>query len=243
MNKKSAIEAIERAGALLVFPMDNRKEPPSIWAHFFPRTPMRWEWDENGDGRVGDLWHLRAELSTSRKVVYTKWFRGRATYFSRTLFAALLRGLNGDSAELAVRGLSQPASEILRILESESPLSTKEIKRLGGLQGKSNEAIYEKALKELWSKLLIVAYGEVDDGAFPSLAIGATRVIFEDLWKQAFSLSEGEVEKGITAVLKSESPFYRHYLKVKAASPPHSSGRQVKKPPQVVDFKSLLSKS
>ena len=64
---KSAIAAIEKSGAILVFPLDNRKEPASIWSHFYPRTPMRWEWDDSGDNRVGDLWHLRTELSTTRK--------------------------------------------------------------------------------------------------------------------------------------------------------------------------------
>src|SRR5271167_90429 len=104
MSRKSAVSAINTAGALLVFPLDNRKEPASIWSHFFPRTPMRWEWDESGDNRVGDLWHLRSELSTTRKVVYTKWFRGRATYFSKELFTLLLRVLNTESPET---GLSQ----------------------------------------------------------------------------------------------------------------------------------------
>src|SRR5580700_7343374 len=94
MTSPSAIAAINRAGALLVFPMDNRKEPSSIWSHFYPRTPMRWDWDESGDNRVADLWHLRSELSTTGKVIYTKWFRGRATYFSRALFTHLLRALN-----------------------------------------------------------------------------------------------------------------------------------------------------
>src|SRR6185437_11694062 len=139
MNAKSAIQAIHQAGALLVFPLDNRKEPASIWSHFFPKSEMRWEWDEDGDDRVVNLWHLKTELSTTGKVVYTKWFRGRATYFSPELFKALLRSLNPDRPEI---GLSAEARTILSILESESPLSTKEIKRLSGLQGRASERTY-----------------------------------------------------------------------------------------------------
>ncbi len=37
-------------------------------------------------------------------------------------------------------------------------------------------------MKELWSRLLIMGVGEVDDGAFPSLNMSATRLRFEDLW-------------------------------------------------------------
>lgn len=40
---------------------------------------MHWEWDDAGDKRVADLWHLREELSRSgERVVYTKWFQNRA---------------------------------------------------------------------------------------------------------------------------------------------------------------------
>lgn len=57
---------------------------------------MRWEWDESGSQAVSDLWHLREKLSTSGQVVYSKWFRGRATLISRSLFPALLRSLNPE---------------------------------------------------------------------------------------------------------------------------------------------------
>ena len=216
MSRKSAIAAIDRAGALLVFPLDNRKEPASIWSHFFPRTPMRWEWDESGDDRVGNLWHLRSELSTTRKVVYTKWFRGRATYFSKELFGALLRALNPVDPET---GLSGEARKILRILDGESPLSTKEIKRQADLKGRESERLYERAMKELWSRCLVVAYGEVDDGAFPSLAVGATRVLFEDLWAEAWRQEPSEAEKKITGILPKQNLFYKHFLKLKSTVP------------------------
>ena len=66
------------------------KRPLSLWSVFHPRTLMRWDWDESSDVRVGQLWQLREELARSRKVVYGKWYRNRATFFSRELFVALL---------------------------------------------------------------------------------------------------------------------------------------------------------
>lgn len=215
VNSRSAISAINQAGALLVFPLDNRREPASIWSHFYPKEDMKWEWDEDGDDRVARLWRLRGDLSTTRKVIYTKWFRGRATYFSLPLFSALLRSLNpfGDLPET----LSSNARKILGALQSESPLSTKELKRMTGLQGKPNEASYDKALQELWSRMLIVAYGEVDDGAFPSLAIGSTRVLFEELWAETFQKSAADAEREIGRKLAPPNLFFLHYQKLKKA--------------------------
>ena len=239
MNLKKAISAVDRAGALLVFPMDNRKQPASLWSAFFPRTPMRWEWDESGDDRVSKLWHLRAELSTTRKVVYTKWFQGRATYLSRPLFAAMLRALNPNDTFLSV-DLSSTAERILDILEAESPVSTKEVKRMADLVGRANEALYHRSLKELWSRLLIVAFGEVDDGAFPSLAIGSTRVLFEDLWREAFALKQEEAEGRVAELLGADNLFFGYFLKLKAASGPRKNGRSGKKRiPGVVRFEEL----
>jgi len=242
MDSKKAISAIQQAGALLVFPIDNKKEPASIWSAFFPRTPMRWEWDEDGDDRVGDLWHLRAELSTTRKVVYTKWFRGRATYLSRPIFSALLSALNPGDRSDSLLSLSALARTILRILDGESPLSPREIKRMADLKGKEHEAAYNRALKELWSRLLIVGYGEVDDGAFPSLAIGSTRVIYEDLWRESLEMNAQEAEERISACLQAENLFYRHFLKLKrepSATSAKSSPKRQRKNLSVVSFEDL----
>lgn len=217
MNAKRAIAAIDRAGALLVFPLDNRDEPESLWLTFYPDEEMAWEWDEDGDDRVAKLWHLRGDLSTTRKVVYTKWFRGRATYLSRGIFVALLRALNPTGEDRA--SLGADARRILATLESESPLSTKELKRMSGLAGKANEAAYGRAMKELWSRLLIVAFGEVEDGAFPSLAVGATRVLYEDLWEEAFALDPAEAEGRAARTLGRASLFFKHFAKLKKAAP------------------------
>jgi hypothetical protein len=205
---KEALQAIDDRGCLLVFPIDNRKEFASIWSEFYPRIPMRWEWDDDGDDRVSRLWHMRTELSSSSKVVYTKWFRGRATFFSRPVFAALLRLLGSE------RGLSTDARGVLKALRMDSPLSTQELKRATDLVGRPNESTYQRALKELWSRLLIVGFGEVDDGAFPSLAIGATQILFEDLWNEAGELSAVDARALVEKSLGTDSPAFKHYLKL-----------------------------
>jgi len=208
-DRKGAISKINERGALLVYPVDNTRNPASLWYEFFPRTLMRWEWDEGGDSRVSDLWHLKSELAPSRKVVYTKWYRGRATFFSRPLFTALLARFN--FATPRIPPLSANAKRLLDLLEDNSPLSTKVIKRELDMRGKDFEAAYSKMLKELWERLLIVGFGEVDDGAFPSLAVGSTQLLFEDLWSEAKRMEKDQINKTLQKYLDPRSQFTKFY--------------------------------
>jgi hypothetical protein len=219
MNLKKAVEHIEKKGALLIFPVNNRPEPASLWSSFFPKEEMRWEWDTDGDERVSDLWRLRAELSDSVKVVYTKWYQGRATVFSKELFRSLLclsrvtPAIGTHSSASSADGLGQTALKILRILEGDSPLSPKILRNEAGLKGKEHASSYERAMKDLWKKLLIVGFGEVDDGAFPSLAIGATRAIFPELWDEAARLKENEAQAIVDRLLPPGNLFRKEFEK------------------------------
>lgn len=212
MNLRSAISAINKAGALLVFPIQNRHEPASLWAHFFPKSKMVWEWDQDSDHRVADLWHLRERLSSSGKIVYTKWFQGRATLFRKDLLPYLIRVTNPQFPDLDL--ISNEAHDMLKILLDNSPLSTKALKQETGLQGKFFEADYQRRLKELWRRFLIVGSGEIDDGAFPSLAISATKNFFEEEWKAAATVSEAESIDHLRTTLGPDSPFLKQLAKM-----------------------------
>ena len=118
----------------------------------------------------------------------------------------------------SVEKLSRPAREILQALESDSPLSTKQLKKITELQGKDNEPSYNKAMKQLFSTLQIVGFGEVDDGAFPSLAVGATQLLYEDIWTKALSMNLKLAWKTIDAFLPQESLARKHLEKI--ISPP-----------------------
>ena len=125
-NPRSALSALERREILLVFPINNRPEPRSLWSEFYPRSEMRWEWDDSGDDRVARLWHLRAQLAASGSVVYAKWYQGRATFFSKQVFPKMVAALNPEGYD--PRRLSLHARNLYEILESDSPLSTKELR-------------------------------------------------------------------------------------------------------------------
>jgi hypothetical protein len=171
-----AVEHIERHGILLVYPIDNRAEPKSLWSVMHPRSPMRWAWDETADPRVVSLWHLREKLARSKRVVYGKWYRRRATFFSIDAFRGLLAEMHEYTS------LSHDARTILELLEEDSPQTTRRVREGAGLSGKLLEGAFQRAMDELWVRGLIVGVREEADGGFPSLAVGPTRAIFEDLW-------------------------------------------------------------
>lgn len=197
---KQSIDFVNRFGALLVYPVKNQKQPRSIWSCLYPRSEMTWEWNEESDDRVFYMWMMMKELSSSQKIVYSKWYQNRATFFSRQLFTALLKKYAfGDQK------LSASASEILETLESDSPLSTKQLKKMVDLHGKFHARTYDKATKELFKKFLIVGFGEVDDGAFPSLALGATKNIYEDLWTEAKEMEQAKADALIEKYLPENS--------------------------------------
>ncbi len=214
---EKSVEAVNRNGWLLVFPIPNRPLPKSLWSVLYPRTVMKWEWTDDADNRVAKLWHLRRELAESKRVVYSKWYRGRATLFSHDFFQRLWvsladrrKSILGDGRHVSYSS----AREILELLEMESPLSTKDIRRGTELQGKENEKRYTAAMKELWASLAIVGVGEVDDGAFPSLAHAATDVVFEGLCREAekkFELSDANR----WLFDKTTDPFFLKSLQMK----------------------------
>lgn len=176
-----SVQWINKKGFLLVFPQGNKDRPQSLWSLLYPHSPLRWEWNEYADDRVVKLWHVREQLARSKEVVYGKFYGGRATFFSRDVFKnllAILQPWTNSPSNLVSR-------ECLDSLEIDSPLSTKQLRSLTGMKGRLLEGAFKKAMQELWSRLLIVGLGEIDDGAFPSLAHGATRTVFEDLWMEA----------------------------------------------------------
>lgn len=212
INLRSAIAKVNKAGALLVFPIKNHRETASLWSVFYPQDKMSWDWSEDGDNRVADLWHLRTRLSTSNEVVYSKWFRNRATVFSFDLFSSLLSLVSNKT--LSQLKLSADAISILKVLSDDSPLPSKILKDEAGLIGADNTSRFDKAMKELWLRFLIVGYGEVDEGGYPSLAVGTSKLLFEDLWEASQTVSAAQRRKTLAQSFPVRSAFYTQYLKI-----------------------------
>ena len=211
MDESRAWNAVEKLGIVLVYPIANEREPPSLWYELHPRTKMRWDWDAGADDRVVELWHLRNEMAASGDVAYGKWFRGRATFFSLDVFHAMLGAICDAGDPFA--GLPRESREILDLLRERSPMSTKELRAEAGLQGKAFEGIFTHAMKTLWSRLLVVGVGEVEDGAFPSLAVSATEMAFEDIWA-ARRAPPPEARAKLDATLARTPAFARAFRRV-----------------------------
>ncbi len=191
-----AKKAIDTHGILLVYPLANKPEPPSLFSVAHPGEKMRWEWTDDADDHVVSLWHLRMRLAESRKVVYAKWFRNRATFFSLPVFRAMLAGVSLHASRAA---RSPDARDVLAVLQDDSPMSTKALRESAGLRGGEFDRRWQRAIAELFIRLDIVAVGEVADGAFPSLAVGATSLLFEDEW----NAREDQADADDTAALEN----------------------------------------
>ncbi|WP_413943112.1 hypothetical protein [Bdellovibrio sp. HCB-162] len=211
-KKQKMIQAINKRGCLLVYPLENRKEPASLWSELYPRTKMRWEWDSAGDNRVAEMWVMREELSRSKEVVYAKWFRNRATFFSKEVFIYLLSYLGSSQDRIH---LPRPSQEALDSFLLDSPQSTKIIKENLGWQGKMMESHYNRAMKPLWDYLYIVGFGEVDDSSFPSLNMAATQNLFEELWLKSQRIDSTKAEEKLIKILGEENPFMKYAKRVR----------------------------
>jgi hypothetical protein len=190
---------------------------------------MQWSWNEDADPRVAEVWHLRERLAHTHDVAYAKWFRGRATFFSIPVLTALLGRLSARGNIHA--GLPAASTDILDLLRERSPLSTKQVRAAADLRGKANEARFTHAMKALWSRLLIVGTGEVPDGAFPSLAFGATELLFEDVWSQRLRVPK-KANAALDEALKRAPAWQRELERSLKAIPPTS---RASRPPERED--------
>jgi len=204
---QKALAAINEQHVQLVYPIKNAREPRSLWHSLHPRSAMRWDWSEDADQRVVDLWHLKDDLCLGREVVYAKWFRGRATFFSRAIFVPILALLGPTRAEALRRDAN--ASRLYDELLENSPQTPRRLRQAADLSGSDSRSEYERGVKLLWEQLVIVGTGEVDEGQFPALAMGATRHIHEDLWEEAHGMEPRDAQERLRRLLPAASPFSR----------------------------------
>ena len=210
--RQKMLSAVDKKGALLVFPIKGKKEPESLWSVLYPRSEMVWEWNEDSDDRISKLWMDREFLSRSLDVVYAKWYQGRATFFSKEIFILLLAFLESNTQSSR---LSQPSQQALSELNEESPLSTKKLKAHLEWQGKLMEAHYNRAMKPLWEGLYIVGFGEENDSSFPSLNVCSTKTLFEEEWEKALNISSEKAYTQLKDKLGENSPFLSYAQKIK----------------------------
>jgi hypothetical protein len=185
---KKMLECIEEKHWALVYPLKGKDQWPSLWHHLYPRRPMNWSWDSEADPRISQLWADREDLASQKLAVYTKYFRDRATFFSKPYFVSLLR----EHRPWTKKPSDRLSRWLLDSLLDNTPQSTKMLKRRWrSLDGSAPNGNWDRSLKTLFRGLWIVGLGEEDDGAFPSLRLGATELAWEELWQEAQCEGDG----------------------------------------------------
>lgn len=218
---KKAIDIINEKGVLLVYPVNNRPDPASLWSQFYPKREMTWAWDGDADGRVSRMWILMKKLSESGDVVYSKWYKGRATFFSKKVFTALLALRHHTKGKTEAWPYSSRL--LFDVLLADSPISTKLLKKQSDLVGKDMAREFDRSMRFLYENFHVVVFGEVDDGAFPSSAVGATRLLFEREWRESKNLSLKEATAILSPYFPVDSAFGKFLIK--SFSPESGSGR------------------
>ena len=145
-------------------------------------------------------------------MIYSKWFQGRATFFSKAAFVDLLAALH---APAIVPRLAPEPANVLEVLVSDSPLSTKQLKLAAELEGRLNEPTFNRVMRPLWRRLLLVGFGEFQDSSFPSLGIGATATLFEDEWKSAIKTDSSKAADRLERLLGITNPFWKWATRIR----------------------------
>lgn len=179
MTLKGALEHVEKVGRVAIFPEKNKKKSSiiSLWELFFPRTKMKWEWDDSADNRVVKLWWLKNEIAQTQKVLYGRFFGNRPILVSKNEARRTMAGLER-------KPLSSLAREILSRLEDNSPQTKRMIgKSLRDDGWEITKGDFERALLSLQKQFLIVNLGdsEREKGPMPSTEYAALSLVFPDL--------------------------------------------------------------
>jgi hypothetical protein len=128
---------------------------------------------------------------------------------------AALRELSADRGAAVTERMGANSRNVLEVLLNDSPLSTKQLKASVELEGKLNEPAYNRAMKPLWNRCLLVGFGEFEDSSFPSLGIGATAALFEEQWRASAKISPAKAEEYLRAKLGEKNPFWKFVQRVK----------------------------
>jgi len=179
LTLQSALDQVEKIGRVAIFP---EKKPSkhsiiSLWELFYPRTKMKWEWDDSADNRVVKLWWLKNEIAQTQKVLYGRFFGNRPVLVSKSETRRTLKTLEK-------KPLTSLAREILSRLEDNSPQTKRMLGRELRAEGwEPTKSEFERSLIDLQKNFLIVSLGdsEREKGPMPSSEYAALSLIFPDL--------------------------------------------------------------
>ena len=210
-----AVRFIDAVGFCLLFPVKNVLLP-SLYYAMTRRIPITW------DKYTVKLWEWKDELPRRRRALYTKYFRGRGTFFSRAMLANFL-ALRGGSARIAghetfysAGKVSHDARTLWQTLAEHGPLATLELRHACKLDSKAGNTRFKKAILELQCLLVVTHFGAEQETA----AWASNRL---ELVARAFP-EEAQQCRGITPAA-ARAAIAKRYLEWRADAQPMALAR------------------
>jgi hypothetical protein len=115
------------------------------------------------DYAIGMTWRLKDILSAKRAVYYGKAIAGRPAFIAPRMLPAFLRLRTGRTSYLTVfrrGGLSQCGKLVMDALQRRPVAATRELRLASGHASASRRAEFDRAMKELQEKFLILKIEE-----------------------------------------------------------------------------------
>lgn len=167
-TRRQALDFVNSVGFCFAFKAEN-SELPCLWHAACGMRDPRMPRHTHNDPAISFVWRMKDELPAERKIYYGKLLKGRPTMVSIEYLPHfyVLAGRTGAKDEVEQehrRGnLTTSARRIMEALRDSWPQTTKGLKLATGLHGKSDRAMFDKAIAELQTKMFIVKVAEEYD--------------------------------------------------------------------------------
>lgn len=224
---QAAARFIDQVGFCWLFaPAANAPELPSLFEAVKGRRGMRiFDWDEDSDR----LWGWKNDLPAAHLAYYGKALMGKPSFVSLEMLPHVLAASGiDDVGQLYKRGgISYEANKIYAALDSVGPQPTRALRSAAGLDSKSGNVRYHRALDELQRKLLIMPVGATNEGSnWPSQIFELVARWFPE---------QTELGRRFD-VREARCAMVDRYLRTVVAAPRHSLGRLFSIPYSELEF-------
>jgi hypothetical protein len=162
-----AVKYIDANGFCLLFPVRNVALPSLYYAVTRRNPHEEMVWDKYS--RM--VWRWKDELPRRRRALYAKYFRGRGTFISLQMLPYFLAMRDAATAPddherfYAEGRIRDDARLIWQALAEHGALATLELRNACGMDAKSGNARFKRAILELQCLLAVVHFGAEQETA------------------------------------------------------------------------------
>ena len=207
-----AARAVKELGFCLLFPGKKLRLPSLVEAvegRLLPDYNPRRDWSSE----FLRVWKWKDELPRKRLAWYGKYFRGRGTFLAPEFLAYFYRlegtpGSDDDYARLYRDGrISADARLVCAELLEHGPLGSMELRYALKWEGKRGNQRFQRALRELQSRLVLVHWGtKAETKAWESAVYQFTPRAFPKAVRKASKLTVEDARRRIAAQYRRYRP-------------------------------------